>query len=66
VLRAKARLVGTSCELERVGCSWGFQGAGYFETREKGQGQGRGGKGRIFLEQEERVKWLTCSLVSVV
>jgi len=43
VLRVKARLVGTSCELERVGCAWGFQGGGYFVTREKGQGQWRGG-----------------------
>jgi len=66
VLRIKARLVGTSCELERVGCAGGLQGGGHFVTREKGQGQRRGGKDGIFLEQEERVNWLTCSLVSVV
>ena len=45
-------------------------GGGYFVTREKGQGRGRGGKDRIFLEQKERVnsevQRLTCSLVSVV
>lgn len=41
-------------------------GGGYFVTREKGQGQGRVGKDGIFLEQKERVNWLTCSFVSVV
>ena len=41
-------------------------GGGYFVTREKGQGQGRVGKDGIFLEQKERVDWLTCSFVSVV
>jgi len=45
VLRVKTRLFGTSCELERVGCAWGFQGGGYFVTREEGQGQWRGGEG---------------------
>ena len=44
----------------------GVSGRGYFVTREKGQGQGRGGKDGIFLERKERVNWLTCSLVSVV
>lgn len=66
MLRVKARLVGTSCQLERVGSAWGFRGGGYFVTREKGQGQGRVGKDGIFLEQKERVNWLTCSFVSVV
>lgn len=66
MLRVKARLFGTSRELERDGCAWGFQGGGYFVTRERGEGQGNGGKDGIFLEQKERVDWLTCSLVSVV
>jgi len=44
VLRVKARLFGTSCELEKGWVCLGVSGGGeYFVTREKGQGQWRGG-----------------------
>lgn len=36
MLRIKARLVGTSCELERVGCAGGLQGGGTFCNKGKG------------------------------